>query len=118
LKHKTTIITITTFATINMQSTILRSVRLAGQAASHVRATPFASQPYYLSTRLPAPIRSRIATRWYSDEKSKDENLGASGNTKEEPTVEGGAKQTPENPLQKELETAKKEAVDLKVRRL
>lgn len=98
-----------------MQSSILRSARLAGQAASHVRATPFASQSHCLSTRLPAPIRSRIATRWYSDEKAKDENLGDSANTKEEPTVEGGAKQTAENPMQKELEAAKKEAVDMKV---
>jgi hypothetical protein len=113
-KHNTILFTnTTTIAT--MQNSIFRSVRLAGQAASHARATPFASQSQCLFARLPAPTRSRIASRWYSSEQAKDENLGASGNTGEEPTVVGGAKPDAENPVQKELEAAKKEAVDLKV---
>jgi len=63
-------------------------------------------------------VRSRIAARWYSDEKAKDESLGASGNTGEEPTVQkdsqGGA-DAAANPLQKDLDAAKKDVIDLKV---
>jgi len=102
---------------INMQRSLLRTARLAGQGAAHPRPTSFASQPHLISTTFSAPIRSRIASRWYSDEKAKDESLGASGNTGEEPTVVGGSQQSSENPLQKELDGAKKEALDLKVRR-
>lgn len=101
-----------------MQRSLVRLARPTGQAISHIRPSPLASQPHYLSTRLPTPVRSRIAARWYSDEKAKDENLGASAGTAEEPTVQkdsSAGQPAAENPLQKELDTAKKEVVDLKV---
>jgi len=44
--------------------------------------------------------------------------LGASGNTGEEPTVQGGSQGAADataNPLQKDLDAAKKDVIDLKV---
>lgn len=102
-----------------MRTSILRQARLAGQAISHTRSSPITSQPHYLPAAFSAPVRSRIAARWYSDEKAKDENLGASGNTGEEPTVQKeGSDAAAANPLQKELDAAKKDVIDLKVSKL
>ena len=101
-----------------MQRIIPRHSRTASYAALRVSRPPLRQYPSLLQSRVVVQPVQRFAARWYSETKdakeapAEGENAATEGEKTAKPTQDA----PPADPTKAELDVAKKEILELKVR--
>lgn len=102
-----------------MQRVLPRASRAFSSLPISTSRTALRRPSPFLQPRTLAPLPQRlVATRWYSEStEAKKETAAESepATTQGESAEQAAAETAPEDPVKKELETAKKEILDLKV---